>query len=136
MLRLGYGCHRRLVWAALTEQTSAVGVDIACDKIVAKELLAGAGVPVPAGTVARTAAEAASAFARFGPSVVVKPRNGNHGGGITVGAAGRRSRRGVPPGQRDRAGRHRGTLRGRHRLPGARRSTAGWPPPRSCGPPR
>ncbi len=86
MLRLGYGCHRRLVWAALTEQTSAVGVDIACDKIVAKELLAGAGVPVPAGTVARTAAEAASAFARFGPSVVVKPRNGNHGGGITVGA--------------------------------------------------
>ena len=67
MLRLGYGCHRRLVWAALTEQTSAVGVDIACDKIVAKELLAGAGVPVPAGTVARTAAEAASAFARFGP---------------------------------------------------------------------
>ncbi len=87
MLRLGYGCHRRLVWAALTEQTSAVGVDIACDKIVAKELLAGAGVPVPAGTVARTAAEAASAFARFGPSVVVKPRDGNQGGGITVGAA-------------------------------------------------
>ena len=29
LLRLGYGCHRRLVWAALTEQTSAVGVDIA-----------------------------------------------------------------------------------------------------------
>jgi hypothetical protein len=32
------------------EQTSAVGVDIACDKIVTKELLAGAGVPAPAGT--------------------------------------------------------------------------------------
>jgi len=85
MLRLGYGCHRRLVWAALTEQTSAVGVDVACDKVLAKQLLATAGVPVPAGTIVRTAADAAAAFARFGPSVVVKPRNGNHGGGVTVG---------------------------------------------------
>ena len=85
LLRLGHGCHRRLVWAALTEQTSAVGVDIASDKVLAKQLLAGAGVPVPEGMVATTAAQAAEAFTRIGRPVVIKPRNGNHGSNVTVG---------------------------------------------------
>src|SRR5579863_4374400 len=39
MLRLGYGVYQRLVSAALTDQTSALGVDIACDKMLAKEVL-------------------------------------------------------------------------------------------------
>jgi cyanophycin synthetase len=85
LLRLGYGCHRRLVWAALTEQTSAVGVDIASDKQLAKQLLADAGVPVPAGALARSAAEAAEAFTRIGGPAVVKPRRGNHGASVSVG---------------------------------------------------
>jgi len=85
LLRLGYGSHRRLVWAALTDQTSAVGVDIACDKVLAKQLLADAGIPVPPGTVAWSAEEAVAAFAKLGPPVVVKPRSGNQGGGVTVG---------------------------------------------------
>jgi cyanophycin synthetase len=87
LLRLGHGCHRRLAWAALTEQTSAVGVDIASDKVLAKQLLAAAGVPVPAGLVAASPAEAAEAFARIGRPVVIKPRSGNHGANVTVGVA-------------------------------------------------
>jgi len=47
LLRLGYGSHRRLVWAALTDQTSAVGVDIACDKVLAKHAMRDAGIPTP-----------------------------------------------------------------------------------------
>jgi cyanophycin synthetase len=85
LLRLGHGCHRRLVRAALTEQTSAVGVDIASDKVLAKQLLAIAGVPVPEGTVATTPEQAAEAFARIGRPVVIKPRDGNHGSNVTVG---------------------------------------------------
>ena len=85
LLRLGYGCHRRLLWAALTEQTSAVGVDIASDKVLAKELLATAGVPVPAGVVARSAAGAAQALGALRAPLVIKPRNGNHGANVTVG---------------------------------------------------
>jgi cyanophycin synthetase len=85
LLRLGYGCHRRLLWAALTEQTSAVGVDIASDKVLAKELLAIAGVPVPAGVVARSAAGAAAALDTLRAPLVIKPRNGNHGANVTVG---------------------------------------------------
>ncbi len=85
LLRLGYGCHRRLAWAALTGQTSAVGVDIASDKVLAKELLAIAGVPVPAGLVARSAAAAAAALDTLRAPLVIKPRNGNHGANVTVG---------------------------------------------------
>jgi cyanophycin synthetase len=85
LLRLGYGCHRRLICAALTEQTSAVGVDIASDKVLAKQLLADAGIPVPDGTVVYGPQEAAQALAGLGAPVVIKPYCGNHGKGVTVG---------------------------------------------------
>jgi cyanophycin synthetase len=85
MLRLGYGCHRRLVSAAMTEQTSAIGVDIAGDKMLAKKLMARAGIAVPDGVVAKTEVEAIRAADELGGPVVVKPRNGNHGRCITVG---------------------------------------------------
>jgi len=84
ILRLGYGCHRRLVSAAMTEQTSAIGVDIACDKMLAKQLIARAGIPVPDGVVARSEAESVRALSAIGAPVVIKPRNGNHGRCVTV----------------------------------------------------
>jgi len=85
MLRLGYGYNGRLVCAALTEQTSAVGVDIAADKMLAKRLLASAGLPVPEAIVAASAQEAVGALGRLGPPVVIKPRHGNHGRRVIVG---------------------------------------------------
>jgi cyanophycin synthetase len=85
MLRLGYGCHRRLVSAAMTEQTSAIGVDIASDKMLAKKLMVRAGIAVPDGVVAKTEVEAIRAADAIHGPVVVKPRNGNHGRCITVG---------------------------------------------------
>jgi cyanophycin synthetase len=85
LLQLGHGTHRRLVCAALTSQTSAVGADIAADKQLAKQLLAAAGIPVPYGIVAWTAQEAADAAARIGGPAVVKPLRGNHGANLTIG---------------------------------------------------
>jgi cyanophycin synthetase len=85
MLRLGYGRHRRLVCAALTEQTSVIGVDIAADKVLAKRLLADAGIPVPRGVVVWSEQEAAAALEALGGPVVVKPRAGNHGTNVIVG---------------------------------------------------
>lgn len=85
MLRLGYGCYRRLASAAMTEQTSALGVDIAGDKVLAKQFLDRAGIPVPAGVVAHSEAAAIEALAQLGGPVVVKPRNGNHGKCVSVG---------------------------------------------------
>jgi cyanophycin synthetase len=84
LLQLGYGCHRRLVWAATTEQTSAIGVDIASDKEVTKQLLAAAGVPVPDGIVVHSGEEAVDAFGYLGAPVVVKPLSGHHGRNVFV----------------------------------------------------
>jgi cyanophycin synthetase len=84
LLQFGYGCRRKLVWAASTEQSSAIGVDIACDKELTKQMLATAGIPVPDGLLVRNAEEAATAFDRLGGPVVVKPVSGNHGQDVFV----------------------------------------------------
>ena len=85
MLRLGYGRNRRLLCAALTELTSAVGVDIAADKMLSKQLLAGAGIPVAEGVLAASAPDAVRALDTLGPPVVVKPLRGSQGRCVTVG---------------------------------------------------
>ena len=85
MLRLGYGRHRRLVCAALTEQTSVIGADIAADKVLAKQFLTEAGIPVPEGMVASSPQEAAAALEALGGPVVIKPRAGSHGFNVIVG---------------------------------------------------
>ncbi|WP_127503325.1 cyanophycin synthetase [Actinoplanes solisilvae] len=79
LLRLGWGTRRRLAWAAMTDRTSGVGIDIAGDKQVTRRLLTEAGVPMPDGGAARTPAEALDWLDRLGGPVVVKPRHGRHG---------------------------------------------------------
>jgi cyanophycin synthetase len=85
LLRLGHGRHQRLVCAALTSQSSAVGVDIAADKSLTKQMLAAAGIGVPEGIVAWSADEAADAARQLGGEVVIKPLGGNHGANLTIG---------------------------------------------------
>lgn len=79
LLRLGWGNRRRLAWAAMTDRTSGIGVDIAADKQVTRRLLEDAGVPVAAGGLARTAQEAVGLLTALGAPVVVKPRQGRQG---------------------------------------------------------
>jgi cyanophycin synthetase len=86
LLRLGYGCRRKLACAALTSQTSAVGVDVAADKQLSKQLLEAADIPVAAGVVTHSPDEAAAALAELGGPVVVKPLGGSQGANLTVGA--------------------------------------------------
>src|SRR3984885_7344351 len=84
LLQLGYGSNRRLVWAASTDQTSVIGVDIACDKAVTKQLLSAAGIPVPEGIVVHNPAELLAAYDRLSGKVVVKPVFGNHGRDVFI----------------------------------------------------
>ncbi|HEY0001629.1 MAG TPA: cyanophycin synthetase, partial [Actinoplanes sp.] len=79
LVRLGWGSRRRLAWAAMTDRTSGVGVDIAGDKEITRRLFADAGIPIPAGGAARSVAEALRLFAELGGPVVVKPRHGRQG---------------------------------------------------------
>jgi cyanophycin synthetase len=84
LVQLGYGIHRRLIQAAMTERTSAVAVDIASDKELTKILLRDAGIEVPYGALARTETEAIEALEIIGPPVVVKPYNMSQGKGVSL----------------------------------------------------
>jgi cyanophycin synthetase len=79
LLRLGWGYRRRLAWAAMTDRTGGVGVDIAGDKQVTRSLLGEAGVPVAPGGAAHTAEQAVRLLHTLGAPVVVKPRHGRQG---------------------------------------------------------
>jgi cyanophycin synthetase len=85
LLRLGHGVRSRRVWAAMTDQTSAVAVDVAGDKQLTRQLLDDAGVPVPLGGPAGSADDAEELFAELGPPVVVKPRDGRQGTHVYLG---------------------------------------------------
>ena len=84
LLQLGHGRHRRTVWAAMTDRTSAIGMETAADKMLTKRLLEDAGLPVPSGYVVTSAEEAVEVFADIGGPVVVKPLSGHHGEKVSI----------------------------------------------------
>lgn len=84
LYRLGYGCRQQWIWASLTSRTHNIAVDISCNKALTKKLLEAQGLPVPAGKVTRTLAEAQAALRELGDLVAVKPLNGNQGQGVTL----------------------------------------------------
>ncbi len=84
LVQFGWGKHQRRIWAAEVDQTSAVSESIAQDKELSKQLLRAVGVPVPVGRPVADEADAWAAALEVGLPVVVKPRDGNQGKGITV----------------------------------------------------
>jgi cyanophycin synthetase len=84
MVQFGWGSRQRRIQAAETDLTSAVAESIAQDKDLTKSLLHAAGVPVPMGSIVTDADEAWAAAQALDAPVVVKPRDGNQGKGITV----------------------------------------------------
>lgn len=83
LVQLGEGAKQHRIWTAETDETSAIGEDIAQDKELTKLLLRSVGVPVPQGRVAHTVDEAWAAAQEIDGAVVVKPRDANHGRGIS-----------------------------------------------------
>lgn len=84
LVQLGHGARRRLIQATMTDQTSALGVEIADEKFRTKEILDQAGIPTPQGAVAESLEEALQVADDLGYPVAVKPEVGNHGKGITA----------------------------------------------------
>ena len=85
LLRLGWGSRQKRIQASITGDTSHLGIEAAGDKSLTKSLLAAAGLPVPRGAVVRTLDAAQREAARIRGPVVLKPLNGNHGRGVSVG---------------------------------------------------
>ena len=84
MVRFGWGSKQRRIQAAEMDVTSAISEAIAQDKELTKKLLAAAGVPVPGGRAVTDAEDAWVAALEIGLPVVVKPKDGNQGKGVTV----------------------------------------------------
>lgn len=85
MLQLGYGARHKRIQATLSNNTSILAVELACDKEGTKNILGNAGVPVPRGTVIEYLNELEQAIADVGGfPIVIKPLDGNHGRGITI----------------------------------------------------
>jgi cyanophycin synthetase len=84
LVQFGQGARQRRIWAAETDRTSAVAEAIAQDKELTKSLLDAVGIPVPKGMPVPSAQAAWAAAQELGLPVVVKPRCGNQGRGVSV----------------------------------------------------
>ena len=84
LVQLGQGRYARRIQASETSFTSNIGVEIAQDKELTKDLLARVGAPVPQGAVVDDSDEAWEAAQDIGLPVVVKPYDGNQGKAVSV----------------------------------------------------
>jgi len=84
LVQFGWGSKQKRIQAAETSLTSAIGESIAQDKELTKKLLHAAGVAVPYGRPVEDEDDAWICAQEIGLPVVVKPRDGNQGKGISV----------------------------------------------------
>ncbi|MFK3736431.1 cyanophycin synthetase [Massilia sp. TN1-12] len=84
MVQFGWGSRQRRIQAAEIDATGAIAESIAQDKELTKKLLHAAGVPVPLGRSVSDPDDAWAAALEVGLPVVIKPKDGNQGKGVTV----------------------------------------------------
>ncbi|MDX1838780.1 cyanophycin synthetase [Legionella taurinensis] len=84
LIQLGHGRQQKQIRAAMTSDTSSIGVDNASDKELTKNMLAAELIPVPQGVVISGLSELDAALKKVGFPCVIKPLNGNHGRGATT----------------------------------------------------
>lgn len=85
LVQLGYGVHQKRIQATTTANTNMIAVDIAGNKHATKTLLGDMGVPVPKGYRIRLEEDLEDTLDSIGFPAVIKPLDGNHGKGATIG---------------------------------------------------
>lgn len=85
LCQLGYGAKQKRIQATVTSKTSCIGVELAGDKKDTKYMLRKAGIKVPEGVILSEKDNLEKVCLEIGYPVVMKPINGNHGRGITIG---------------------------------------------------
>jgi cyanophycin synthetase len=84
LVQLGEGKYQQRIQAAMTSNTSLIGVETAGNKRLTKMMLEDAGIPVPKGTVVRKLKSALEDALWLEYPVVIKPHDGHHGKGVTT----------------------------------------------------
>lgn len=82
--QLGNGKYGKILEATICSDTSAVGVDISCDKLATKEILTMHNLPVARGYKVRNTVDLIYYADKIGFPVVLKPQFGNQGKGVVV----------------------------------------------------
>lgn len=82
--QIGYGKQGRLIEAAIGSKTSCIGVDIACDKLLTKQLLKIQNIPVAEGKKVFNILDLLREAELIGYPVVLKPQYGNKGKGVIL----------------------------------------------------
>jgi cyanophycin synthetase len=85
LVQLGFGIYQKRIQATTTANTNMIAVDIAANKHATKKLLGDMGVPVPKGYRIRSIDDLEKTLESVGYPAVIKPLDGNHGKGATVG---------------------------------------------------
>ncbi|MFA5960180.1 MAG: cyanophycin synthetase [Tatlockia sp.] len=84
LITLGHGLRQKKIWATISSSTSTIGVDIAADKELTKQMLQDHFIPVPKGVVVDSLQALQEAVKTIGFPLVIKPKTGNHGRGVTT----------------------------------------------------
>lgn len=84
LYQLGNGKYGKMIEATICSDTSAVGVDISCDKLATKEILAMHNLPVAIGYKVKGTVDLLYYAEKIGYPVVIKPQFGNQGKGVIV----------------------------------------------------
>ncbi|HEX2093364.1 MAG TPA: cyanophycin synthetase [Longimicrobiaceae bacterium] len=83
LVQLGLGKNLRRIQAAMSDYTSAIGVEIAQDKDDTRRVLRNIGLPAPEGDTATTLEGAIEVAREIGFPVLLKPLDASHGRGIS-----------------------------------------------------
>ncbi|MFL0267167.1 cyanophycin synthetase [Candidatus Clostridium radicumherbarum] len=84
MFQLGYGKYSKMLEATICDETSGIAIDIACDKLLTKEILLNQCIPVARGGKVENTLDLLLKADIIGYPIVVKPRFGNQGKGVFV----------------------------------------------------
>ena len=84
LICLGTGVYRQYIQATVSQKTSCIGVDMACDKTLTKKILAKALIPTPRGEIAGDEERAVEIVKKMGVPAVIKPCDGNQGKGVSL----------------------------------------------------
>ena len=82
--QIGYGKQGRIIEASISPNTSCISVDIACDKMLTKELLRTQSIPVAKGSKVKNVINLLKEAEEIGYPVVLKPQYGNKGKGVIL----------------------------------------------------
>ncbi len=84
LIQLGYGVNQVKFQATITQYTSNIAVDIACNKELTKKILTAAAIPVAYGSICVDEADLAACIEKISYPIVIKPLDGNHGKGASI----------------------------------------------------